>query len=348
MGSLTCSSTPTSTSETARATSDLPATLEEYVSRIPVDAPGGQWPVHIAGHPPGALTFFVLLTRVGLGSGLAAGLVVTLVAASTALAVMLTLRVLGAEEHARLAAPFLVIGPAAVWQCVSADAMFAAFAAWGMCALALATVRPLVWRGLLWSIVAGLLLGWCVMSSYGLPLLGLLAVAVLVVARSWRPLIPAAVAASVVVLAWVPFGYSWWEALPVLRERYWAGVAHNRPAAYWLWGNFAALAFSAGPLAFSGAAETMSRWSRGREGAGTHPGGADDRPVRWLVLGAVAMLVVADLSQMSRGEVERIWLPFVPWLLIGCALLPARWRRRGLALQVAVALLIQHLLDTGW
>ena len=43
---------------TARATTDLPATLAEYVSRIPVDSPG-QWPVHIAGHPPGALTFFV-------------------------------------------------------------------------------------------------------------------------------------------------------------------------------------------------------------------------------------------------------------------------------------------------
>ena len=30
---------------------------------------------------------------------------------------------------------------------------------------------------------------------------------------------------------------------------------------------------------------------------------------------------------MSKGEVERIWLPFVPWLLIACALLPERWRR---------------------
>ena len=51
---------------------------------------------------------------------------------------------------------------------------------------------------------------------------------------------------------------------------------------------------------------------------------------------------------MSRAEVERIWLPFVPWLLLGCALLPERWRRGGLALQVVVALLVQHLLDTGW
>jgi hypothetical protein len=60
------------------------------------------------------------------------------------------------------------------------------------------------------------------------------------------------------------------------------------------------------------------------------------------------MVVVANLSQMSRGEVERIWLPFVPWLLVGCALLPERWRRPGLGLQVLVALLVQHLLFTGW
>ncbi len=132
---------------TARATDDLPHTIDVYISRIPVDALPSNWPVHVAGHPPGALTFFVLLVRLGLGSGLAAGLVVTLLAASTALAVLQTMRVLGAEPHARLAAPFLAIGPAAVWQCVSADAAFAAWAAWGMCALALAAAIDAASRG---------------------------------------------------------------------------------------------------------------------------------------------------------------------------------------------------------
>ena len=47
---------------TARATTDLPATLDEYVSRIPYAAEPDNWPVHIAGHPPGALT---LLRRPG-------------------------------------------------------------------------------------------------------------------------------------------------------------------------------------------------------------------------------------------------------------------------------------------
>ena len=327
---------------TARATTDLPHTLATYVSRIPYDAVPSNWPVHIAGHPPGALTFFVVLVRLGLGSDFAAGLVVTLLAASTAVAVLVTLRLLGAEVVARRAAPLLAFGPAAVWQCTSADAMFAAVAAWGMTCLALAGTargRPLWTAG--WSVAAGLLLGYAVMLSYGLPLLAVLAVAVLVLARSWRPLVPVALAAAAVVLAFAAFGFAWWHALPVLRERYWAGVASRRPAAYWMWANLAALAISAGPLVGAGIGQAASRVRGAATDAGT-------RVVVWLSGAAVVMVLAADASQMSRAEVERIWLPFVPWLLVSCALLPDAWRRRGLVLQVAVALLVQHLLSTGW
>ena len=63
---------------------------------------------------------------------------------------------------------------------------------------------------------------------------------------------------------------------------------------------------------------------------------------------AAATVLAADLSGMSKSEVERIWLPFVPWLLVACALLPQRWLRPALALQVCFALLVQHLLFTGW
>ncbi len=321
---------------TARATTDLPHTLSIYVSRIPYDASGSHWPPHVAGHPPGALAFFVLLVRLGLGSGFAAGMVVTLIAASTAVAVMLTLKVLGAEAMARRAAPLLVLGPAAIWQCVSADAMFAAVAAWGMVALALAATR----RSPAWSVLAGLLLGYCVMLSYGLPVLALLAVAVLVVARSWRPLLPTAAAAAAVVLAFAAYGFRWWDALPVLHDRYWIGVARNRPAAYWTWGDLAALVVSAGPLVGAGLAQLATR-TRSRADA-------EVRAVRWLSGAAVAMVLAADASQMSKAEVERIWLPFVPWLLVSCALLPEQWRRRGLVLQLVAALVVQHLLATGW
>lgn len=328
--------TPYEYLRTARRTTDLHATLQEYVSRIRQTHPG-YWPVHVAGHPPGALTFFVLLVRVGLGSGFAAGLVVTVLAATTAVAVMVTVRVLGAERLARRAAPFLVFGPAAIWQSVSADAMFAATAAWGMACLATAATR----RSVPWSVLAGLLLGCAVMMSYGLPLLGVLALAVLVVARSWFPLVPAAVAAVAVLVVFALLGFDYLEALPAIHDRYWGGVGGRRPASYWLWGNLAALVVSAGPLVGAGVAHVFA-------GAREHVRDDVARVVLWLAGAGAAMVLLADVSLMSKAEVERIWLPFVPWLLLSCALLPQRWRRRGLVLQVAFALVVQHLLLTGW
>jgi hypothetical protein len=65
-----------------------------------------------------------------------------------------------------------------------------------------------------------------------------------------------------------------------------------------------------------------------------------------LVLVASLALLVADLSGMSKAETERIWLPFAAWLLAAGALLPRP--RAWLAAQAAVALLLNHLLLTGW
>ena len=326
---------------TARAVTDVGALLREYISRIPLDSVDN-WPVHIAGHPPGAVLFFVLLVRLGLGSGLAAGIVVTVVAATTPVAVLLTLRRLGAEAGARRAAPFLVFGPAAIWMSVSADAMFGATAAWGLCALASAATARRASAMALWSILAGLVLGYCVMMSYGLPLLGVLAIAVLMLARRWAPLPWAVGAAVLVVLAFAASGFVWWDAYPVLVERYWAGVASNRPFLYWVWANLAALAFSAGPLVGAGLAIAIQQARALRSAA------RDELVVVALALAGLLTVVIADLSAMSKAEVERIWLPFVPWLLVGTALLSDRWRRWGVGGQLAFALTVQHLLATGW
>ncbi len=322
--------TPYEYLRTARNVTDVHQLLQEFVSRIPYSsAPKPNWAVHVAGHPPGALLFFVGLDRVGLGGGLAAGMVVTVIAATTAVAVLLTVRTLGDEANARRAAPFLVFAPAAVWQAVSADAMFAAVAAWGLAALALAGAR----RSAAWAVAAGLLLGACAMLSYGLVLLGILALTVVASGRWWPSLPIAAIAALAVIGAFAALGFSYLEALPVLRERYLEGVGGRRPASYWTWGGLAALAISAGPLAGAG----LAQLARGPRSA-----------VAALAAAGFASVLVADATQMSKAEVERIWLPFIPWILLSCALLPEGWRRRGLVLQVAVALAVQHLLATGW
>ena len=338
---------------TARSTTDFGATLEEYVSRISYDAPDN-WPVHIAGHPPGALLFFVMLVRLGLGDGLSAGLVVTVIAATTAPAVLSTLKTLGAEKAARAAAPFLTLGPAAIWQAVSADAMFAAVGAWGLAALAVSATRSTRAATVTWAVVAGLLLGYVVMMSYGLPLLGILAVTILWLGRSWLPLPVAVLAAAAVVGAFAVAGFYYWEALPELRERYWEGVGGRRPEAYWIWANLAAFAFSAGPVVGAGLGLLVAR-RRDRPRLRERMSPGETRPPRsseqvaWALAAAGWLTVLAaDASQLSRAEVERIWLPFVPWCLVACAFLPAPWRRPALVVQLVAALLTQHLLLTGW
>ncbi|MGH8966521.1 MAG: hypothetical protein ACRDXB_14510, partial [Actinomycetes bacterium] len=68
-----------------------------------------------------------------------------------------------------------------------------------------------------------------------------------------------------------------------------------------------------------------------------------------LECGAAAIAVlIADLSGLSKAEVERIWLPFAVWLIAGAALLPARQVRWWLGAQAGVALAVNHLLLTTW
>jgi broad specificity phosphatase PhoE len=182
--------------------------------------------------------------------------------------------------------------------------------------------------------------------SYGMPLVGLVALAVITVGGAWRTsVLPVAVAAAwVPVLGFAAAGFAWWEAYPVLHDRYWEGIAADRPAWYWLWGNLAALAVVLGPMVWAGLAVLLTR-------VRALVRRTLDAEQRAVVLLAGAMLLVvlaADASRMSKSEVERIWIPFVPWLTLSVALLPARWRSPALLAQVVTALLVQHLLYTTW
>jgi hypothetical protein len=326
---------------TARAVTNVFTTLHEFIARIPLHS-AHHWEVQVAGHPPGALLFFVLLVKLGLGSGFAAGLVVTILAATIPVAVLLTLRRLGAELGARAAAPFLVLAPAAIWEAVSGDAVFATFAAWGLCALAYAATAK-GWRRIVpWSLLAGFLLGCTVFLSYGLVLLAVIALAILFLGRSWRPIPIVLVVVGLIVAAFALSGFQWWRAYPVLTQRYFAGIASVRPFSYWVWADLACLALSAGPVVGAAIGAALARARTWR----TEPSAL--RPIILLTLAGLAMVLLADLSGMSKAEVERIWLPFIPWLLVGTALLPPRWVRITLAFQLAVALVLETLLFFVW
>ncbi len=57
-------------------------------------------------------------------------------------------------------------------------------------------------------------------------------------------------------------------------------------------------------------------------------------------------IVASNVSQYSKGEVERIWLIFFPWLVPAAAVLT---RRRGwLVCQAAGALVLQAWLVSKW
>jgi len=314
----------------AQRVGDISTMVGGFIERIPRDSVD-HWHTHVAGHPPGALLSFVVLDRIGITSAFWVGFVVVTVGSTAVAAVMLTLKQLAGEPYARKAGIWIALAPAAVWAGVSADWYFAAVAAWGLFLLA----RAADTRSVPTAIAAGLLLGWCVFLSYGLVLLAIPALAVVWVTKGWRVLLAVVGGALAVAAAFWAAGFAWWEAFPVLHERYYAGIAAERAYSYWVWADLAAWTFTLG-LATWAAAPALLRAARNRDASAL------------VIAAAVVAVAVASLSGMSKAEVERIWLPFSVWVLAAGALLPSRWRRPLLVSQIGTAVAVQAFLLTRW
>jgi methylthioxylose transferase len=306
------------------------------------------WTTHVGAHPPGAFLVYVGLDRIGLGGGGAAGVVTIVVGASACAAVAVTLRALGAEDVARRALPFGVLLPGAVWVGVSADGMFASVLAWGVALFAVgAAGRGL--RSAAAAVSGGVLLGYALYLSYGLVLGLLLPAAVVAVTRRWRPVALAAAGAAVVV-AFTAAGFWWFTGFGRVQVIYAASIAASRPYSYFVWANLAAFSFAVGPAVYAGVRRAVAT-------PRALPGGA-----ALLVLAALAAVAVADLTGLSKAEVERIWLPFAVWLVVPCGLLPRAPSmsdeptppgggfsvRTWLGAQAVLALAVNHLLLTVW
>ncbi|GHD29235.1 membrane protein [Streptomyces violarus] len=322
---------------------DIPAALRDFTHHILLDSPDN-WPAHIAGHPPAATLTFVLLDRIGLRGGGWAGMWCVIVGATACVAVLVTIRALADEALARRVAPFLVLAPAAVWMGTSADAYFAAVAAWAVALLALAVTRRSLW----WAGASGLLFGLTCYLSYGLTLVALIAAAVLALGRHGireRPalLVPLLAGLAVVPAAFTLAGFDWWEAYHLLVTRYHQGAGGTRPYGYWVWANLACTVLITGLATAAGLRRTGAVLLHRRTDT---PDRAAEARLALLVSAALLAVLVADLSGMSKAETERIWLPFAVWLLPACALLPRP--RAWLTAQALLALLLNHLLFTGW
>ncbi|WP_339135620.1 hypothetical protein WJM95_16855 [Streptomyces sp. f51] len=340
---------------------DIPAALRDFTHHILLHSPG-HWPAHIAGHPPGATLTFVLLDRIGLGGGAWAGVWCVTVGATAGVAVLVAVRALAGEVLARRAAPFLSLAPAAVWMGTSADGYFAAVAAWALALLALAVTGP---RPRTAGLASGLLLGLTAYLSYGLTLVCVIACAVLLLGRRsrTRPLPYALAGLAVVPTVFTLLGFDWFEAYRLLVVRYYQGAGGVRPYGYWVWANLACTVLITGPATVAGlrrAGPAVVRTTAAaitalppklpvpsrEESAAGAPEDSTGPRLAVLVGAALLALLVADLSGMSKAETERIWLPFAMWLLPAGAFLPRP--RTWLVAQAATALLLNHLLLTGW
>jgi methylthioxylose transferase len=304
------------------------------------------WTTHVAGHPPLTTLIFWLLARIGLDGGFWAGGLCILIASAASVALPVTLRELGAEAAARRIVPFVALFPGAVWMAVSADGLFAGVAVSGLALVCRGAGR----RRVVPSLLGGLLLGVAVFLSYGLVLFGLAVLtAVILTAHcgGWRnvvvPWLIATAGFVAVAAVHVALGFNWVSGLVELRVRYYQGIASQRPFSYFVYANLAAWLISCSPLLAIGIVRSIAALRHAGRGPWTQ-----DRIVAMLALSGVLAALIADLSALSKAETERIWLSFGVIAYSGLALLRGRRASWVLVVSATWALLVNHLLNTGW
>jgi methylthioxylose transferase len=323
----------------------------EYLVNVPTAPPAGTfvrgfvahidvYSVHVRGHPPGFLLVLEAMDAVGLGGAWATAGLSILATCALPAGVLVAVWATAGAEWVRRAAPLLVVAPYALWMVTSADAAYTAVAAWGVALLALA----LRGRGsVVWGSASGLLLGALLFLTYGGATFLTLPATLVVAAsrrcgdgrrRAWLAATAAIGGISAVVVGFAVAGFWWPAGAAATKAQYWTGTAQHRTWTYFAVANLAITAIAVGPATWAGVTRLA------------------DRRVIALVGGAAAALLAAQLSQYSRGEVERIWLLFFPWLaLAGAGVIVTAARRRAacwVGAQATVAIVLQAALVSKW
>lgn len=303
----------------------------------------GRYSVHVRGHPPG----FTLVLKTVAGIGVhGAWPVVALSVIGTAVTpmfVLVTTHRLAGATWARRSAPFLVLVPYAIWQITSADAFYTVVTAAGVAAVAIALTSPRRTVAVGTSVACGLLLGAALFLTYGAVTFLVIPLAVAASrGRQWHRLslvvTMSCVAAVAVLLTFRAFGFWWFDGLSELKKQYWEGTAKFRPWTYFTLSNTAVLLIATGPVALAGIIRLRQR-------------------TLWLLVAStLAAAAISTASQYSKGEVERIWLLFFPWIMLAAAPLadpttttrgPLRLRT-WLTIQATITILLQASLITKW
>jgi hypothetical protein len=136
-----------------------------------------------------------------------------------------------------------------------------------------------------------------------------------------------------VVVAWRAAGFWWLDGLRATHHYYGLRAGNDRPYGFFLVADLAVLGAMLGPAVLAGA--TRLRATR----------------VAPLVVGAAVAVLLADLSGLSKAEVERIWLPFMPWLtltVVGLEQPASRRTSSWLAAQGGLAIAFQLAIAWPW
>ena len=273
--------------------------LSTFVDRLPY------YSVHVRGHPPGFTLVLKAIAAIGLHGAWPVVTLSIIGVVTTPIAVLIAVHRLAGSSWARRAAPFLVVTPYAIWQITSADAFYTAVTSASVAMFAVALTAPR-WQAGAASLAGGLLIGLSLFFTYGA--VTFLIVLGAVVGSSWRRkrriamvIALSSIAALAVLFAYRSFGFWWFDGASALRKQYWAGTAKFRTWTYFALSNVAVLLVAVGPAVLAGVGRLRVRGL-------------------WILCGAALVAITAsEVSQYSKGEVERIWLLFYPWVMLGAA-----------------------------
>ncbi|MCP9976915.1 hypothetical protein [Actinomadura madurae] len=312
--------------------------LQTFTERL------GGYTTHVRGHPPMPMLVLWALEKAGFaGTGWAAAFIIA-AGTSAVAAIAVTVRCVAGERAARAALPFLVLAPMAVWVATSMDAFFLAVGAWGTALAALAARRAGTWA-LACAVAGGVLLGCLPYLSYGLLPLFAVPLAVLLLARPRvRVLVALAAGLAVAPAAFTLLGFWWPDGVRATLDTYLVSRGSaQRSYAYFVVANLAVLGLLTGPAVAHALPRALATlWRDGRSRT-LSPAG----PVAALAGAALLGVLALDASGVTKGEVERIWLPFAAWAMVAAALHRSR-PRAWLAAQAATALAVQALVLSPW
>lgn len=337
---------------------------QEYWRDVPCVVPGflGRFPegcalsMHGDTHPPGIILVLALVRRLGFAAPEAATLICATAAALTALPVRGAGRRLADEETGRWAAVlFLFASSVSTFAVLSMDMvtlLLSAVALYGLSRVLASPERADWLGGLLW----GLGLAASSLCSF---LVGVLTLSyAALIWRERRRLTRAAWLALAVgpvsffalyALLMLGFGY---RPFHVLRHCLNALAsspdnARSRP-----------LALLGSPVAFLGALglPLCGLYARSLGTAVRRALSGRDLSTVWLIVASALPLLLAVALGKPRGEAERIYLPFVPLLVIAAAAAARRFYARpvgwllGLALPLAAlqSVLVEVYFETYW